>query len=117
MRSTTIVVFCLMLCTGLVIAQEEPAEVDTGPVIDAVDLEAFLDGIIEGRMESFHAPAAAHFHRAVLRQLGAAAGQLQPDRLQVLLIGAEIEGHRLMRVVLSRGTRHVWLNPDEHRER
>jgi CubicO group peptidase (beta-lactamase class C family) len=57
MRFVKIIVVCLMLCALPIAAQEEAVEeVDGGVVIDVVDLEAFLDGIIEGRMESYHVP-------------------------------------------------------------
>ena len=55
MRLAKILVVCMLW--HFPFAQEKPIEeVDVGPVIDVVDLEAFLDGIIEGRMESYPRP-------------------------------------------------------------
>jgi CubicO group peptidase (beta-lactamase class C family) len=58
-RTSFVVVFLLL---GVILgppatAQEpQPAEPETGeaPAIDVADLEAFLDGVIEGRMDSFN---------------------------------------------------------------
>jgi len=62
MRSTTAVVMVVFLTLGVVWGQPveaqepQPADPETGeaPAIDLADLEAFLDGVIEGRMDSFN---------------------------------------------------------------
>jgi CubicO group peptidase (beta-lactamase class C family) len=62
MRSTTMLAMVIFLFLGVfwggpLGAQEaEPAEAETAEaqVIDVADLEAFLDGVIEGRMDSFN---------------------------------------------------------------
>jgi CubicO group peptidase (beta-lactamase class C family) len=53
MRHITTIGLIICLCAGVLWAQEEIAEETAGPIIDPADLEAFLDGVIEGRMESF----------------------------------------------------------------
>ena len=53
MRHITTIGMIICLCVGALWAQEELTEEIAGPVIDPADLEAFLDGVIEGRMDSF----------------------------------------------------------------
>jgi CubicO group peptidase (beta-lactamase class C family) len=55
MRQLAGVLAILVLSAGMLRAQEPPPiEEEPSPTIDVVDLEAFLDGLIEARMDSFH---------------------------------------------------------------
>jgi CubicO group peptidase (beta-lactamase class C family) len=54
---SVLMILCVVLVPSVIIAQAQPPEEAIAePVIGTADLEAFLDGVIEARMASFHVP-------------------------------------------------------------